>query len=260
MSSLQALQQQILQAVLAENASPLAAIRDDDIADAESRLSIYRNGYRIRLHDALKPEFVGLQCLAGKSFDTLLNKYVAAHPSGHYNIRWYGSGLAAFLDYAMPWRSKPQLAEMARVDWAISTAFDAADESCKSIADLSEVPADVWAGLQLVLQGNLQIITCHYNADAFRRAADRAAPRPRLRAYAEPRQMLVWRKATTVHYRVLEEDEWQVLGAAIRGESFASLCGHLAQFHGEETAMARMVSLLQGWLESGLIHGWNHAV
>jgi hypothetical protein len=256
MSSLQATQQQILQAVLAEKVLPLTAIRGDEIADADARLAVYRHGYRIRLHDALKVEFAGLQCMAGRQFDALLNKYVEAHPSGHYNIRWHGAGLGAFLDYAAPWRNKPQLAEMARLDWAISTAFDAANESSKSMADLSEVPPDAWARLQLSLQHNLQVIACSHNTDAFRRAADRGDTRPRLRHFAEPRQILVWRKAMTVHYRLLEDDEWQVLGAAIRGESFASLCEQLAHYHGEEAAMPRMVTLLQDWLESGLIRGW----
>jgi hypothetical protein len=258
MNSLQAIQQQMLQAVLAEKAPQLKAIRGNDIADADSRLAVYRHGYRIRLRDALKAEFAGLQCMAGRHFDVLLNKYVEAHPPEHYNIRWYGSGLAAFLDYAMPWRNKPQLAEMARLDWAISTAFDAPDESSRSMANLSTVPPDAWAGLQLSLQQNLQVMACKHNTHAFRRAADRGNARPHLRHFAEARQVLVWRKTNTVHYRLLKDDEWQVLGAAIRGESFALLCAHLADYHGEEAAMPRMVTLLQGWLESGLIRGWSH--
>lgn len=255
MSALQAIQQQVLQAVLAEKTTPLADIRGNAIADADSRLAVYRHGYRIRLHDALKTEFAGLQCMAGKSFDPLLNKYVEAHPSGHYNIRWHGAGLAAFLDYAMPWRDKPQLAETAQLDWAISTAFDAADETCIGSAELSAIAPDAWADLRLSLVRNLQIITCRHNIDAFRRAADRGDKRPRLRALAEPRQILVWRKATTVHYRLLPDDEWQVLAAAIHEEPFAALCERLTEHHQEEAALPRMVTLLQGWLEAGLIRG-----
>jgi hypothetical protein len=256
-STLLVIQQQMLQAVLAEKTFPLATIRGDKIADTESRLSVYRHGYRVRLHDGLKTEFAGLQCMAGRQFDTLLNQYAAAHPSTHYNIRWHGAGLAAFLDYAMPWRGKPQFAEMARLDWALSTAFDAADEACKSATDLAQVPADAWGGLKLSLLHNLQVLTNHYNTDAFRRAADRGNPRPRLRSLAEPRQILVWRKATIVHYRLLEDDEWQALAAAIRGEPFAVLCEQLAGYHHEEAAMARIAALLQGWLEAGLIRGWE---
>ncbi len=255
MSALQAIQQQMLQAVLAEKAPPTNAIRSDDIADVESRLAIYRHGYRIRLRDALRTEFSGLQCMAGQRFDALLDKYIDAHPSEHYNIRWHGSGVAAFLAYARPWRDKPQLAEMARLDWAISTAFDAANETSVGMAELSSVPPDAWANLQLLMQENLQLLGSLYNIDAFRRAADNGAPRPRLRRFDQAHQVMVWRKGTTVHYRKLDPDEWPVLAAAMRGEPFASLCVTLAQHHDESAAMPRMVALLQGWLEAGLIRG-----
>lgn len=257
MSSLQTIQQQMLQAVLAEKAMPPHIVRGDVIADANSRLAVYRHGYRFRLRDALKSEFTGLQCMVGQRFDTLLDRYIDAHPSEHYNIRWYGAGLAAFLDYARPWRDKPQLAEMTRLDWAISTAFDAADETSMGIAELSGVPPDAWADLRLSLQKNLQVLSCAHNIDAFRRAADRDAKRPRLQRFAQPQQVMVWRQAMTVHYRRLDDDEWQVLGAAIRGEPFASLCERLAEHHDESAATLRMVALLKSWLAAGLISGWT---
>jgi hypothetical protein len=257
MSSLQAIQQQMLQAVLAERVQLPASIHGDEIADADSRLAVYRHGYRIRLRDTLKNEFVGLHGMAGRRFDRMLDSYVAAHPSEHYNIRWYGAGLAAFLDYAHPWRDQPQWAEMARLDWAISTAFDAEDETCIGMTDLSSVPADAWPGLHLSLQQNLHVLTGQHNTDAFRRAADHGDRRPRLRRFEQARQTLVWRSAMTVHYRVLDEDEWQSLSAVMQGEAFALLCERLAHIHDEASAMPRMVALLQGWLEAGLIRGWT---
>jgi len=257
MSSLQAIQKSMLQAVLAEQAAPLPEIRSDAIADANSRLEIYRHGYRIRLRDALKSEFTGLQCMSGAHFDRLLDHYVAAHPSEHYNIRWYGSGLASFLDYAHPWRNKPHFAEMARLDWAISAAFDAADEASIGMAELSAVPAESWVSLRLSLQDNLQMLACTHNVDAFRRVADQAGKRPRLRRFAEPRHIMIWRHAMTVHYRLLDDDEWQVLSAAIQGAPFALLCERLASRHGGSAVMPRMVALLQRWLEAGLIQSWQ---
>lgn len=257
MSSLQTIQQQMLQAVLAEKAAKLRAVRSDDLADAEQRLSVYHHGYRTRLRDALKNEFTGLQCMAGRHFHVLLDTYVAAHPSEHYNIRWYGADLASFLDETHPWCDKPQLAEMAYVDWAISTAFDAEDELCIGIADLSSVPPHAWANLRLGMQKHLRVLTVTHNIDAFRRSADAGTKRPHLRRFAHARRVLVWRKETTVHYRTLDQDEWQVLGAALDGETFAALCERLAAHHDESAAMSRMVLLLQRWLGAGLISSWT---
>ncbi|WP_333677015.1 putative DNA-binding domain-containing protein [Dyella sp.] len=259
MTSLQAMQQQMLQAVLAEHTQIPSIICDHGAADARSRLDVYRHGYRVRLRDALQAEFTGLRSMAGRRFDTMLDKYISAHPSEHYNIRWYGAGLAAFLDYAYPWRDQPQLADMARLDWAISVAFDAANETSASMADLSAVPVDAWPVLRLSLLQNLHVLDGGCNAEAFRRAADHGKPRPRLRRFVPARQILVWRKDTTVHYRRLDDDEWQVLSAAMRGETFTALCACLSGYHGEAAAMPRMVAMLQGWLAAGLIRGWTLA-
>jgi hypothetical protein len=251
MSTLQAIQQQMQQAVLTAKPHALPAIHSDAIADAHSRLAVYQHGYRIRLRDALKIEFGGLRRIVGQSFDALLDAYVAAHPSPYYNIRWYGAGLAGFLDQSR--RDKPQLAEMARLDWAISTAFDAADEPSIGMTELAVVPPEAWANLRLMPQANLQLLRCACNVDAFRRAADRSSERPHLRRYAKPRHILVWRHAMSVHYRRLAEDEHRALAAAQCGEPFAVLCALLAERQGETVAMSRMVTLLQGWMGAGLL-------
>ncbi|GAB2590949.1 putative DNA-binding domain-containing protein [Dyella jejuensis] len=257
MNSLRDIQQHMLQAVTHAKAPVLPQIRSDAIADATSRMDVYRHGYRTRLRDALNNEFAGLRCMAGRHFNALLDAYAEAHPSQHYNIRWHGAGLAAFLDRARPWCGKPQLAEMARLDWAISTAFDAADQPTASLAELAAVPPQAWAGLRLEMQDNLQWLDCRYNVDAFRRAADRGEARPRLRRLARSRYMMIWRHAMTVHYRRLDHDETPVLRAAVQGESFASLCAKLAQVHGEATAAPRMVAWLRTWLDAGLVRGWR---
>ncbi|HUA80090.1 MAG TPA: DNA-binding domain-containing protein [Dyella sp.] len=253
MSTLQAMQQHMQRAILDARTAALPDIRSDDVANAGSRLAIYQRGYRIRLRDALKKEFIGLQCMAATRLDALLDDYIDAHPSEHYNIRWYGGALAAHLRETR--RDKPQLADMAQLDWAISTAFDAADEPSIGQSELASVPPAAWANLRLDLQANLQVLIVSHNVDAFRRAADRATARPGVRRLAKPRRILVWRHATTVHYRVLENDEWPVLASARRGEPFAALCALLAEYHGDAHAVPRMVSLLQTWLAAGLVRG-----
>lgn len=257
MSSLQALQQQLLQAVLADTTPALDSLRGDQRAQASTRLDIYRHGYRVRLRDALAVEYPGLGLMARRRFQPLLQDYVEAHPSGHYNIRWHGAGLAAFLDYGRPWRDRPELAEMARLDWAISTVFDAADEPVLGLADMAVIPPESWPSLTLVPQSNLQLVETRYNIEAFRRAADRDLARPRLRQYSTPRTLLVWRQDMAVHYRSLDQDEITVLREALAGKPFAELCESLEPFHGEDAAMERMALMLHGWVTSGLLRSCN---
>jgi len=257
MSNLQALQQQLLQAVLAGGAARTHELCADERASVATRLAIYQNGYRIRLRDALATEYPGLAVLAGRRFTHLLESYVGAHPSGHYNIRWHGAGLAAFLDYGLPWRERPELAEMAALDWAISTTFDAADEPAIGPADMAGVPAEAWANLRLHPQSCLHMLETRHNVEAFRVAADNDAARPRLRRYRKTRHLLVWRQDMSVRYRRIEADERVALLGAIRGESFATLCERLAGHHAPAGAMQRMATLLHQWLDGGLLARWS---
>jgi len=257
MSSLQALQQKMLQAVLSEITPTLSELRGDERADAATRMDIYRHGYRVRLREALAVEYPGLALMAGRSFATLLENYLEAHPSGHYNIRWHGAGLAAFLDYGLPWRDKPAMADMARLDWAISTVFDAPDEPVLGMADMAAIPPTAWPTLVLEPQQHVQIFSTPHNVEVFRRAADQELMRPRLRRYGKTRHLLIWRHELTVRYRTMDDDELAVLTQAVAGKTFAELCECLGDAQDEGAAMTRLAQLLHDWVASGLLRGYR---
>lgn len=252
MSGLQALQLRLQRAVMASSAMPLAELVGDERADAKTRLAIYRHGYRARLRDALASEFPALACLAGQRFASILDRYIDACPSEHYNLRWHGAGLAAFLHYAQPWRDRPAFAEAAALDWAISACFDAADEPVIDADELARIAPERWADLRLVTQDHLQWLTLVTNVDAFRSAADRGAARPRLRR-GRARPLIVWRHAMTVRYRTLDTAESTLLAAAARGEPFSTLCGIAVACWPHRHAIARLSDTLRGWVGAGLI-------
>jgi len=252
MNNLQALQHRMLQAVLTDGANSLDEIRGDNRANAQMRLAVYQHGYRARLREALATEFPGLRYMAGRRFETLLDCYIDAHPSTHYNIRWYGAGLAAFLDYARPWVERPHLGEMARLDWAISTRFDAEDEPAIGADTLAGIAPDAWPHLRLQLQRQLRILPLSCNADAFRRAADNGSGRPHLRRYRQHRHLLVWQQAMTVRYRWLADDEYPLLLAADEAP-IGTLCEQLHMDGKPEDAMRRLAILLHQWLNAGLL-------
>lgn len=257
MSALRRMQLALADALLIPNAPP-DGLCGDARADPASRLGIYQRGYRIRLREALAAEFPGLALLAGRRLQPLLDAYVQAHPSSHYNIRWHGAVLAAFLEVAAPWRDRPALAHMARLDWAISTAFDSADQAPLPPAALAGVPPDAWADLRLALPGHVQLVSCAANVDAFRRAADRGEARPHVRRLPHVRQILVWRPALDVRYRRLAADEALALQGVLRGETFATLCERQAERYPPDTVLPRMAAWLQQWLADGLLGGVSY--
>jgi len=257
MNGLGTLQKQLAEALRSESLPPLPLLRGDGVADATSRLAVYHHGYRIRLAGALRTEFPGLALLADRPFEGLLHEYVAAHPSTHFNIRWHGEGLAAFLAGDPAWRDRPALAEMAQLDWAISTAFDAADHAILRAEELAHVSPDTWATLRLHPLPHARLLRVTHNVDAFRRAADRGGARPRVRQLRQPRHLLVWRPSLEVHYRAVTRSELPVLQAALDGATFATLCERLAERHGARSALPRMAELLGQWLGEGLVGSFD---
>ncbi|WP_199099611.1 DNA-binding domain-containing protein [Dyella sp. ASV21] len=255
MNALHALQCQLAEAMRDGVAPSPASLCGDALADRDQRFAIYQRGYCLRLRDALATEFPGLRLLAGRRFETLLDAYVAAHPSTHYNIRWHGQGMTHFLGQSAPWSARPAWAEVAALDWAISTAFDAADESPIDASALADIDPAAWATLRLRPLRHAAVLACALNADAFRRAADQDLPRPRPRYASRARHLLVWRPSTEVRYRRVDADELPVLKAALQGAPLAQLCERLAERRGPHHALPTLVSLLQRWLADGLIGG-----
>ncbi len=67
------------------------------------------------------------QLLGDEVFVALGEAFVAAHPSVHRSIRWYGGELADFLTRTSPFATQPILAEVALLEWTLAEVFDARD-------------------------------------------------------------------------------------------------------------------------------------
>lgn len=253
MTELRAIQREIAGALKSAAMPRVASLSGDDKADDADRLAVYHRGYRIRLREALSIEFQGLALLAGRQFRALLDDYVAARPSTHFNIRWHGQGLADFLASAAVWRDRAAWVEMAQLDWAISTAFDAAGSTAMGVAELAELPPDAWGCMRLHPQLHAGLLRISRNVDTFRRAADQGRPRPTVRRLRQPRHVLVWRPALEVRYRVVPPGELLALQSLLDGDTFAGLCERLAASEGHVSAMPHLVALLMQWVGEGLI-------
>lgn len=245
-----------------------AAIRDDGDAtgllagDYRLGLDVYRHAYRARLVAALRDNFTVLaRALGDDAFDALGRAYLAAHPSRHPSIRWFGHALADFMvragDDLVPHAS---LVDIARVDWALRCAFDAADAPPLEGAALAALAPDDWAGLVLHLQPSARRVALAHAVEPAWRVLrewdpESGADQPDL---PEPQPhdhvLLAWRQAGETRWRSLEPLEAELLEAVARGEPFAALCEAAAVQLGDADAAAPgVIGLLQQWLADGLL-------
>ena len=76
--------------LLASSDSFQTAVRDTKKADRITLLDVYRDGYALRLIEALTNDYPGLMAMAGPAdFDHMARAYIANHPSRHPSKRRY---------------------------------------------------------------------------------------------------------------------------------------------------------------------------
>jgi hypothetical protein len=218
-------------------------------ANAEKRLDVYSQAYRLRLLEVLGNDLPGLRVLAGdENFEQLCLAYIESTPSAHYNVRWYGEQFPEFVKN-LDGSQQPGRGEMAAIEWCLTLAFDTADDPLVDAEHMASVAGENWPGMQFQLHGSLQRLTLQWNVNEIRRAVDREETPPELHKFVEPQQWIGWRKDRNVRHRLLEHDEAAVLSAVENGSSFADVCELLCEWHDVETVAMRAATLLQRWVE-----------
>ncbi len=260
-ADLAALQRAFHDHVLGECDSLLALIGDGPRADRRTLAAVYRNGYALRLVEALENDFPGLVAVAGRdTFDKLARAYIAAHSSRHASLRWFGRELAAFLASTAPWRDQPALAEMAGFEWVLGEAWDAPDAQPVQAAALFGVPPEAWGTLSFAPVPSLRRVTLRFDVPQAwqRREASSPEGMPIAVASAGPVIWFVWRDAVDVQYRALDRDEAALLDGLIAGDKFPDLCVRLPADGDESQAVTRAAGLLRAWVEAGLVGSFQY--
>lgn len=263
---LETLQADFQDYIFGNDAAMAGKVRSTAKADAATLLAVYRDGYALRLLEALETNFSALkQVLGDDDFDRLGRAYIRARPSRHYSIRWFGHELAAFLATEARWRDTPALAELATLEWALAAAFDSADADPIGVAEVAAIAPEDWPRLVLALHPSLQVIDFAWTVPELwnaLNAEDGAEPPQELDAPERrdaPAPFAIWRhdqgEERQNFFRSLSQDEAWMLGAARDGQGFGAMCEGLCAFVGPEQAGAQAAGYLRGWIEQGLVVG-----
>ncbi|MFP8880491.1 MAG: hypothetical protein VCE43_14135, partial [Myxococcota bacterium] len=143
---------------------------------------------------------------------------------------------------------------------AIVRAFDAADAEILSRDELAAIDPSRWVELRFSFQPALTQLDLDFPVHRIRRPWDddhsiEAAISQLESLESGFHPLLVWRTDERVSYRSLEPIEAAGLGIVLAGETFGSLCEHLAAEVGDGEAPKRAAVLLAHWQADGLIRG-----
>ena len=254
MSALRELQSGFQAWVLGDDSALPATVAGTGTASAEDRMHVYAEAIRLRFLEVLGQDYPGLHALAGDDrFRTLGLAYVAAHPSHHPSIRWFGRHLPEFLGLTAPWRDRPVLAEMARFEWAKGELLDAADSPVVGVEDIAAIPPERWAGIRPRLKPAVRRLALEWNVPSLWKAIDGDDPPPPPARMERAVDWLLWREDLVVRWRSIESDEAWALGRCEAGETFGAICTGLCERVGEESAAFRAATYLKQWAADSVL-------
>jgi Putative DNA-binding domain len=256
MTQLHTLQHQFQQALLHDQPMRAGLLSARGVA----QFGIYRHAYRARLQAALRDNYEVLpQVMGDEAFDALALAYISAHPSGHYSLRWYGHALADFMAQHEALVDHSAMVDLARMEWALRHAFDAAPAEPLTAQALASTPAEAWAQLQFGLHPSVQLLSLQWAVGpvwhALKEGQDEVPAPDALEHY-----MLVWRRGMNTQWKSLTFVEADFVQCLQGGHSFAQVCETLAQRVGEDAAAATAAGILGEWLAAGAITGMAHVL
>lgn len=220
-------------------------------------LGIYANAYRLRLLETLADAYQKTQSVMGEAaFESTAFAYIASHPPTTRSLRWYGDRFSTYLATRQP--DARAHAEIARLDWALRTAFDGPDAAVLDAAALGAIKPEAWATLRLVPVPTAELLVFGHNTVAVWQALDDGENPPPLVASPIDVDWLVWRKGLQPHFRSLHRVEVGLLRAMRDGMPFAQACTHAGSLaadhgHGEEELSTLIGGFIHQWLEDQLL-------
>ena len=254
MNDLHSLQRDFQGHVFQSNENISRSVVASQNVDAHTRLGIYSAAYRLRLRESLQTDFPTLQRLLGDAnFEKLSQEYLEMHPSTSPNIRWFGANLAQFLKSTHPYNEQEFLYEIARLEWAMTLAFDATDEPVLTISSVGSIPAESWAQMSFSVYPSIQRLECSWNVVSLWKAVNAEKKPPVPTKGNASLSWIVWRKELKIYFRSLPAEEAWALDAVIAGSEFAEICGGLCQWFDETLVAAHAAAMLKTWISEEMI-------
>lgn len=202
---------------------PYITVRNN--ISAELRLEVYRNAYYIRLQEAIAHDFPAVLAVAGdEKFGQLITLYIQDNPSHTPSLRDFGEALPAWLTR----QGEVVLADLAFLEWAVVTAFDASDVTPIQSDRLANIDPEHWVSLRLHFHPSFSLLSVECNAKDIWSAVRNKKTLPALHT-AKKDHLVIWRAEKGPATQSLDSLDHLVLLLLQKGQSFGQCCLALSE-------------------------------
>ncbi len=222
---------------------------------AAQRIAIYQEMYPLRMRDALASDYPGLEHFLGEKFGDFVAAYTKAHPSMGYTLNRLGDHVPSFLGRQRQLRSRGFLKDLARLELAISEAFDSEEASVLQAKDLEAIPPAQLGRSRLVTVPSVRLIELAWNAGDYLdtvRDENHQHPKPRK---SQSFVAIVRRKYSVYRFRV-SQAAFLVLSDLKEGRTIEFVVQRALARQGSRRASAEDFSgWFRSWAAEGLFSG-----
>jgi len=201
------------------------------IAAHACRFSVYRNNVVVGLVDAMAETFPAVLALVGEPFfRAAAREFVRAHPPRSPVLVDYGDAFPDWIGAFPPASGVPYLADVARLEWAWSRAYNAADAAALPASALAESTPHELAETRPILHPSMTVVVSAHPVVSLWTEATGRAERSRLDLH-KPESALVARPVDDVEVRSIDRATAASLSALARGMTLgeamecATACG-----------------------------------
>lgn len=219
---------------------------------AADRIGIYQQMYPLRMRDALSSDYPALEHFLGDRFWDFVIAYTQAHPSRRYTLNRLGDHVPTWLGRQRRFQPAAFLRDLARLELAVTAAFDAPQAEAIRAEDLEDLAPARLGRSVLVTSPSLRLVALDWNASAYLdswRDENHKHPKPkRARTYS----VIVRRNYSVFRFEV-SEAAYAVLGDLKAGLSINEVAARALGRRGTRAASpADFSKWFQEWTTEGL--------
>lgn len=247
-----------VQAALSARPEALRWIADVPPLDAPRRLSVYGDGYFLRLLEALASDFRAVKRTLGEGdFRLLAAHYLKTHQSKSPSLADLGEAFPRFASSHPLVRKYPFLPDLARLEREVMTSLFAGRLPALDPEALRKIRAEDWEHVRVILDPTVLLLEAAWPVERLWRrrelpleAGGRIIRRPR------PQRLLIFRDGTWARVIEISKEEWAILRRLKEGARLGEVFADTGKSF-EGTDAAEVQRWFSSWLKSGLIKGFE---
>jgi hypothetical protein len=220
MSSVSELQAGFRAALLADDERRVMAHIIPDRLGVPARLAVYRHHVFTTLTTTLESTFpVVCRLVDRRFFRWLADRFIRAHPPGGPCLFEYGAAFPEFVRAFPACAELPWLADVAALEWALTTALYAPDAQPLDPEPLAAIAPSELGQLVLRLHPSITLLTSRWPVDAIWRANQPDAGETAVNLDAGPVRLEVRRDGEDVVFRALPPGGFALRQALAGGDT-----------------------------------------